>query len=93
MVVREMKTQSPDTSPETERVLISLLRSATPARKFQMIVWASRASRELAVCGLKMRHPQDTPAQLRRRLADFWLGPELAAKAYGSLDADEPARS
>jgi len=87
-----MKTQSPDTSLETERVLLSLLRSADPARKFRMIVSANTASRELALCGLRMRHPQDTPAQLRRRLADLWLGSELAAKAYSSLDGDEPTR-
>jgi len=42
-----MKTQSPDTSLETERVLLSLLRSADPARKFRMIVSANTASRDV----------------------------------------------
>lgn len=87
-----MKTQSPDTNPEAERVLIGLLRSASPARKFQMIVSANLASRELALCGLKMRHPKDSPHQLRRRLAALWLGEELAAKAYPPIEADEPVR-
>ena len=54
-----------------------------------MIVSANLASRELALAGLKMRHPDDPPSRLRRRLADLWLGPELAAKAYGPLDTDE----
>jgi len=83
-----MRTQSPDTSPEAERVLIDLLRRASPARKFQMIVSANVASRQLALAGLRMRHPQDSPQQLRRRLADLWLGEELAAKAYGPPESD-----
>ena len=80
-----MRTLAEDTSPEAERVLIELWRQATPARKFEMISSASRASRELALCGLKMRFPNDSPAQLRRRLAGLWLGEELAEKAYGAL--------
>jgi hypothetical protein len=87
-----MRTQSPDTSPEAERVLIELLRRASPARKIQMITSANRASRELALCGLKMRFPNDSPARLRRRFASLWLGEELAEKAYGPLPVDEPAR-
>ena len=87
-----MRTLAEDTSPEAERVLIELLRRASPARKAQMIASANRASRDLALCGLKMRFPQDSPARLRRRFASLWLGAELAEKAYGPLPADEPAR-
>lgn len=86
-----MRTLAEDTSPETERVLIELLRRASPARKVQMIASANRASRELALCGLKMRFPNESPARLRRRLAGLCLGEELAEKAYGPLPADEPA--
>jgi hypothetical protein len=78
-----MRTLAEDTSPEAEAVLIGLLRKASPARKFQMIVSANLLSRDLALVGLKSRHPHDSPSQLRRRLADLWLGPDLAAKAYG----------
>jgi hypothetical protein len=87
-----MRTLAEDTSPEAERVLIELLRRASPARKMGMIASANRASRELALCGLKMRFPNDSPARLRRRFAGLWLGEELAEKAYGPLPADEPAR-
>ena len=48
-----------------------------------MIVSANRAGRALALAGLRTRFPHETPEQLRRRLADLWLGQELAAKAYG----------
>jgi hypothetical protein len=87
-----MKTQSPDTSPEAERILFDLLRRATPARKMRMILSANLAARHLALCGLKIRHPHDSAARLRRRLADLWLGAELAARAYGPIEADEPSR-
>lgn len=85
-----MKPQSPDTSPEAERVLMDLLRQASPARKFEMIVSANQASRELALAGLRMRHPSEPPERLRRRLADLWLGEELATKAYGPADFNDP---
>ena len=86
-----MRTLAEDTSPEAEQFLLKLLRQASPARKFAMIASANRASRELALCGLKMRFPNDSPVRLRRRLASLCLGEELAEKAFGPLPADEPA--
>jgi hypothetical protein len=86
-----MRVLAEDTTPQAERVLVELLRRAPPARKFAMIVSANLAGRELALAGLRERFPLDSPAQLRRRLADLWLGAELAAKAYGPFPAHEPA--
>jgi hypothetical protein len=85
-----MRTLADDSDPDAERVLIELLRRASPARKFAMIVSANLAARQLALAGLRERHPHDSPARLRRRLADLWLGPELARRAYGPLVSDEP---
>jgi len=48
----------------------------------------SQTVRTLALAGLRQRHPDDTPAQRRRRLADLLLGPELAACVYGPLPED-----
>jgi hypothetical protein len=84
-----VRTLAEDTTPEAERVMIDLLRRASPARKCQMIVSANLDGRALAMAGLRERHPQDSPARLRRRLADLWLGPELAAAAYGPFTPDE----
>lgn len=81
-----VKTLAEDTSPKTEKVLIELLRKASPTRKFEMIESANRTARALALAGLRERYPQDSPERLWRRLADLWLGPELAAKAYGPLN-------
>jgi len=84
-----MRTLAEDTHPEAEPVLLELLREASPARKVAMLLDANRTARALALTGLRERHPKDSPAQLQRRLADLWLGPELAARAYGQWPADE----
>lgn len=85
-----MRTLAEDTSPEAERVLIGLWRRATPARKISLVVDTTRTLQELMLAGLRDRHPQDSPVQLRRRFADLWLGPELARKAYGELPHATP---
>ncbi|MBK9140191.1 MAG: hypothetical protein IPM17_15740 [Verrucomicrobia bacterium] len=81
-----MRTLAEDTSPEAERVLIALWRQASPARKIELICSANRIARDLALCGLRVRFPTESPERLRRRLADLWLGKTLAEKAYGPLD-------
>lgn len=78
-----MRTLARDTSAEAEEVLLDLLRRASPSRKFQMMLQANQTARLLAMAGLRERHPGESESQLRRRLADLWLGSELAAKAYG----------
>jgi hypothetical protein len=84
-----MRTLAEDTHPDAERVLIELLRAASPARKMGMVLSANRTARALALAGLRERHSGESPAQLRRRLADLWLGEKLAAKAYGPLPDHE----
>ena len=43
-----MKTQSPDTSPEAERVQIALLRQASGARRLQLAIELSQMVIEMA---------------------------------------------
>jgi len=45
--------------------------------------------RTLALSGLRQRHPQASPQELRRRLADLLLSPDLAARVYGPLIEQE----
>ena len=72
-----------DTSPEAEAVLVRLRRETPAWRKWELMEDLNRTARLLALAGLRRRYPDDSPEQLRRRLADLLLGPELAAKAYG----------
>jgi len=79
----------PDTPLETERVLFAMLREMPPWRKVEMVVQLNRTARELALTGLRERYPNASPEELRRRLADLVLGPELAERAYGPLSKIE----
>jgi len=74
-----------DTSPAAERLQIELMRKAPAWRKAYLVGQMTESVRLLALTGLRQRHPQATPDQLNRMLADLWLGPELAARVYGPL--------
>jgi hypothetical protein len=74
-----------DTHPDAERVLIELLRQAPPWRKLQLVSQMTRTCQLLAMAGLRQRHPDDTPEQLRMRLAELTLGRETAERVYGRL--------
>jgi hypothetical protein len=80
-----LKTQSPDTSPEAERVLIDLLRRTPAWRRLQLADQMSSTARALCLSGLRSRHPEADEAELRRRFAEIHLGAELAGKICGSL--------
>lgn len=82
-------TLSPDTSPEAEAVLLNLLRQAPPWRKLHMVGQLNQTVRTLALSGLRQRHSQAAPQELRRRLADLLLGPDIAARVYGPLPRQE----
>jgi len=64
-------------------VLLDLLARAPAWRKLHMVGEMNRTVRELALIGLRRRHPYDTEERLKRRLATLLLGDDLARKAYG----------
>jgi len=74
-----MKTQSPDTSIELERLLIERLRAVGPQRRLKMARDASRALGQLAWNGLRQRYPKADEAELRRRYVSQTYGEEIAA--------------
>lgn len=74
-----------DTNPEISELQRSLLRQAGPARKLAMLGEMHKTVKALAFSGLQSRYPDDSPAMLRRRLADLILGADLAARVYGPL--------
>jgi hypothetical protein len=80
-----MATLSSDTHPSAEQVQLDLLRKMPPWRKLQLMAEMGETVRALALAGLRLRYPNDSPAQRKRRLADLMLGPDLAAQVYGPL--------
>jgi len=75
----------PDTDPEAERVQMEIYRRMPSWRKFQLVEDANRASRALALAGLRSRHPAATSEEIWRRFLGLWLGEELATEVYGPL--------
>jgi hypothetical protein len=82
-----MATLSSDTSPDIEALQVELMRRAPDWRKLQIVAELNRTVQTLALVGLRERYPDASPSELRRRLADLVLGPELAARAYSPLEA------
>jgi hypothetical protein len=69
---------SADTTPEAEAFLFQLLAKKSPAEKLQMVGRMNASVRELAMSGLRERHPQDSELQLKIRLAELLYGKQLA---------------
>jgi hypothetical protein len=80
-----MKTLSADTSPEAERVQIELIRQTPGHQKLVMLAQMNQTLYTLAFNGLRHQYPNASREELRRRMADIWLGDELAARVYGPL--------
>ena len=85
-----MPTLSPDTSPQIEQMQIEHLRQMPVWRKMALLVEMNQTVRELALVGLRQRHPDDPPTKRRRRLASLLLGSELAKQAYGAMPEETP---
>jgi hypothetical protein len=74
-----------DTSPETQRVQYDLYRRMSPARKFHLIFDTHEMGRQLALSGLRMRHPGASEGELWRLWAQQHLGRELFEEVYGTV--------
>jgi len=72
-----------DTHPDIERIQIELLRQAPDWRKAEIVGELYATMKTLALLGLRQRYPHAGEPEVRRRLADLLLGPELAETVYG----------
>jgi hypothetical protein len=77
-----MSALFPDTHPKAERIQIELIRRMPSWKKFAMLDDLNETVKAFAISGIQQRHPQATPEQVRRMLADLMLGTELASKVY-----------
>lgn len=82
----EHPTLSLDTDPAAEAVQLEIYRRMSTGRKIQLVFEASAMSRELALAGLRSRHPDAGAAEIRRRFLGLALGEELAIRVYGPLE-------
>lgn len=80
-----MSSEPSDVHPDVLRLQIDLLRETPVWRKLEMVGELNKTMHILMMAGLRNRHPDASPEELRRRMADLLLGPELAEKVYGPL--------
>jgi len=84
MMGSQLTRERNDTSLEASRAQYDIYRKMSPGRKLELVFQTCRTGRELALAGLKMRHPDATDEQLWRLWARQHLGSELFEGAYGA---------
>jgi hypothetical protein len=77
-----MKTLSPDTSPEVERIMIEGYRKMPAWRKLQQVGDLTQLVCQLAINDIRRRYPLANEREVKLRLASRWLEPELMRKAF-----------
>jgi hypothetical protein len=80
-------THSLDTDEETARRQVEAWRAMTPAEKLSLVRAMNEAVRQLALAGVRQRHPDASPREQFLRLAIVMLGADLARKAYPEIDS------
>jgi hypothetical protein len=79
-----MRTQSADTPPDIEEIVLERYRQMTPQEKIAIVQDLNRTAMLMALAGIRMRHGSDLSEQeLRLRLAALWLDRETMIKVYG----------
>jgi hypothetical protein len=77
-----MGALSSDTHPKIEQMQIEFIRRMPAWKKIAVVDGLNETVKTLAVSGIKQRHPDATPQQIHRMLAELMLGAELAHKVY-----------
>ena len=77
------RTQASDTSPAVEALQIAAWRRMQPWEKLRLVEELVRASEELALVGIRERHPDANPRELELRLAAFRLDREVMITLFG----------
>jgi hypothetical protein len=86
-----MKTQSIDTHPKTERILISLLKQESTAKKFSQIRSLSQMSIQLSKRAISRVNKELDENQINLLFINYHYGKDLAERVrkYLKLDCHE----
>ena len=69
-----------DTSPETRRILLEIIRGQSSERRLEIALAATDAARDMIRADLAARFPDADAAQLHAHFLQRWLGEDLARK-------------
>jgi len=83
-----MRTQSPDTDVDAERVQVLVLRAMPVSQRIAQVDELNATAEAFAVAGLRRLHPDADDAQLRRMLVARRL---QALGVAGALPSHEPS--
>ncbi len=76
------QTQSADTSPEAERILIDAYRRMPPWEKARRMTELIRAVDELARAGIRERYPDAAEDEIRLRLGALRLDADIMVRVF-----------
>lgn len=77
-----------DTSPQMDERYHDLLRRMAPEQRLEAAMRLSQAVRELALAGLRQRHPQANEHEIRVRLTVRLYGRACALRLFGDVPSD-----
>jgi hypothetical protein len=77
-----------DTTDQADERYHALLRARLPHERLEAAMSLSRAVRALAEAGIRSRHPDADPMEVRVRLAVRLYGRAAAARLFGTLPDD-----
>jgi hypothetical protein len=79
-----MKTQSLDTPPEIEEMLLEGYRRMEPIEKLRQVFDLNRSAQSMAAMRIQAQYgPKLSERELRLRLAALWLDRETMIEAFG----------
>jgi len=85
--MRQAHTVHRDTGAAAVDRYHQLLRAQAPHERLEQANALSKAARELAVAGLRTRHPDATPEEIRVRLTVRLYGRGVARRLFGRVPA------
>jgi hypothetical protein len=71
-----------DTTSEAAQVQLRIYRAMPPSKRLQLALAMSDSLRQLVIAGVRSRHPEFTPEQVRLAVIRLTLGDELFDRAY-----------
>lgn len=80
-----MKTQSPDTTVEAERVQIALFRAATLERRIALALSLSKTVLSLSRTAIRQAHPDVTEEEVDLLFIEYQYGEKLARQVRAYL--------
>ncbi len=78
-----MAISAPDSSEQTERFILELLRKKTPVERMRIASDLTQSVRQMVRDAVRRDYPNASEEEVLKRFAARWLGRDLAIKAYG----------